>query len=108
MTNPTDTNQASEDKLRQELRKTLLDKLAIIKYGEAYKWLFDVDKSNVDLWTKDLQALISDREKLARIDELERIEPTGEDRLLVWTTGNNPDMAMTIDERIKELREEQS
>ena len=49
-----DTNQASED----ELRKTLLDKLAIIKYREAYKWLFDVDKSNVDMWTKDLQALI--------------------------------------------------
>lgn len=49
-----DTNQASED----EIRETLLDKLAIIKYGEAYKWLFDVDKSNVDLWTKDLLALI--------------------------------------------------
>jgi len=63
------TNQASEDKLRQELRETLLDKLSIIKYGEAYKWLFDVDKSNVDMWTKDLLALIR-TEKLKLLEEV--------------------------------------
>lgn len=63
----TDNTQASED----ELLKTLLDKLAIIKYGEAYKWLFDVDKSNVDMWTKDLLAIIRTQELEARIDALE-------------------------------------
>ncbi len=48
-----------------------------------------------------IEAYISKRERLARIDELEKIEIGGDN---IWTVDSGKDMAMLISERISELK----
>ena len=77
--------------------------------SEVLKAAYDVNQTKpgmikiINSTVVDLKRQLQLARLDAKIEELKRIEPMGEDMPLVWTTGEDPDLAMTIPERIAEL-----
>jgi len=87
------TNLPDDEGLREELKKCFVD--TEMQHDDELT-LFDTDMT-----IESIMALISQKILEARQDELGRVEPV--DEVIIWTTGDDPELAMTIKERIAEL-----
>lgn len=91
----------------KELETIIRDKLSLIKFGEAYKWLFDTDKEKVDSWAMDIVKIVSRELAQAKLNgAIEELEKAKLHRAELLVTSNSG--AWSIENRLATLKEERS